>query len=170
MSQGAYGKSRLFDLESYLSDAGYEAVGPGGEVVMKYYMCARFIDADNGGHGVYWRVRDCGITDEELRVAQQAAAAHGFDAMDIKQIYLHMLKTGNFHLTTPPVTKEVGEEIIKVHKDNPTNGAGEACVWFRVDPMATLTPGSRAYLDRDLLSSGRDVDMLHTAPRRTMVQ
>ena len=53
MSHGAYWTCRLHDLEFYFSSAGYDASGPGGEQVEKFYMSIKFIDGENGGHGIY---------------------------------------------------------------------------------------------------------------------
>ena len=53
--------------------------------------------------------------------------------------------------------------MVKVHEDNVNNGAGEACVWFRVDPMPPHQTGSLSEMNRDLLSAGRDVEMFHVS-------
>ena len=97
---------------------------------MKYYMCIRFTDANKGGYGLYWRTRSCGLTAKELQIAREAAENRGFPAMDLQEAFFHMKKTGHLHLTTGAVTKECGEEMIRVHDEQVRQGAGDACVWF----------------------------------------
>ena len=133
-SQVVYLKTRVRDLEFYISSRGYEDKGPGGETVMKFYMCIRFIDPLRGGYGLYWRTRDCGIIDKELQIAREAAEKRGFPAMNLQEAFFHMKKTGHIHLTTNAVTKECGEEIVRNHEAQDRQGAGDACVWFRLDP------------------------------------